>query len=175
MSGLITTRPASIAIAIWLADQSAHRSSPVMTSSSTHESTRVAERIAVRSFATEQRHDLVGAHARYFLTTGRVAQPADQPLPSALGPLSADDLQRAGDLDDLHLIPGVQPVLGPQMRRDGHLAFAVQHHHDLPRMWPVLLLLRSSITRMQALLAECAWDWRVGAGAAAALHPRAPC
>jgi hypothetical protein len=39
--GLMTTRPESMAAAICLADQSAHRSSPVMTSSSTHESTRV--------------------------------------------------------------------------------------------------------------------------------------
>src|SRR5260370_23179095 len=121
MSGLSTARAGSMAIAIWLADQSAHRSSPVMTSSSTQESTRVAERIAVRSLATEQRHDLVGAHARYFLTADRVAQPADQPLPSALSPLSADDLQRGADRHDLHLLPALQSGRAPQTRRDCHL------------------------------------------------------
>src|SRR5262249_34123236 len=130
--GLITTRPASSAAAISVADQSAHLSSAVMTSSSTHESTRVAGRIAARSFATEQRHDLVGAHASYFVTSSRATQPADQSLPSALGPLGAYDLQRVADLDDLNFIPGVQSVLSPQIRRDGHLALAVQHHDYLP-------------------------------------------
>src|ERR1039457_2864994 len=100
MIGLITTRPTSMAAAISRADQSAHCSSPVMTSRSTQESTRVAGRMA-GSLATQQRHDLVGAHTRHVLPGGRVAQPPDQPLPSALGPLDADDLKRAADLDDL--------------------------------------------------------------------------
>jgi hypothetical protein len=26
----------------------------------------------------------------------------------------------------------MQPVLGPELSRDGHLALAVQHHDDLP-------------------------------------------
>src|ERR1700752_2486574 len=119
MSGLITTRPVSMAAAICCADQSAHCSSPVMTSSRTQESTKMAGRIAAGSLATQQRHDLVGAHARHVLAGGRVTQPPDQPLPSALGTLRADDLKRASDLYDLDLVPGVQPVLGPQMRRDG--------------------------------------------------------
>src|SRR5690242_17092130 len=112
MSGLITTRPASMADAIWPADQSAQRSSPVITSSSTQESTRVAGRIAAGSLATQQRHDLVGAHARHLLAGRRVAQPPDQPLPSGLGSLGADDLKRAVDLDDLDIVAGVQPILG---------------------------------------------------------------
>src|ERR1700721_302975 len=131
MSGLITTRPASMAAAISWADQSAHCSSPVVTSSSTQESTRVAGRIADGSLATQQRHDLVGAHARHLLAGRRIAQSADHPLPPALGSLDADDLKRAADLDDLYLVPGVQPVLGPQVRRDGQLALAVQNH-DAP-------------------------------------------
>src|ERR1035437_4766280 len=141
MRGLITTRPASTAAAICAADQSAHCSSPVMTSSSTQESTRVAGRSAGASLATEQRHDLVGAHARHvlaggrpphLLAGGRPADPPAQPLPPALSPFGADDLERAANLDDLDIIPGMQPVLGPQMRRDGHLACAVQYHHSLP-------------------------------------------
>src|SRR5450756_65046 len=131
MSGLITTRPASMAAAISCADQSAHCLSPVMTSRSTQESTRVAGRMAAGSLATQQRHDLVGAHAGHVLAGGGVAQSPDQPLPPALGPLSADDLKLPADLDDLDLISGVQPVLGPQVRRDGQLAFAVQHHDSL--------------------------------------------
>lgn len=111
MNGSITTRPASRAAAISLADQSAHLSFPVMTSRSTHESTRVAERIAATSFATEQRHDLVGTHARYFLAGGRAVQPANQSLPSALGPLSADDLQRVADLDASTSSPACSPCL----------------------------------------------------------------
>src|SRR5579863_5198910 len=131
MSGLMTTLPASMAAAISRADQSAHCSSPVMTSRSTQESTRVAGRIAAGSLATQQRHDLVGAHARHVLPGGGVAQTPDQPLPPALCSLGADDLKRAANLDDLDLIPGVQPVLGPQVRRDGHLPFAIQHHDSL--------------------------------------------
>src|ERR1039457_3244059 len=109
MRGLITTRPASTAAAICAADQSAHGASPVLTSSSTQESTRVAEWSAEASLATEQ---------------------PDQPLSPALTPFRADDLERAANLYDLDIIPGMQPVLGPQMRRDGHLAFAVQYHHS---------------------------------------------
>src|SRR6202042_3519648 len=115
MSGLITTRPTSMAAAISRADQSAHCSSPVMTSRSTQESIMVARWIAERSLATQQRHDLVGAHACHVLAGGRVAQPPDQPLPPGFGSLGADDLERAADLDDLDLIAGVQPVLVPQM------------------------------------------------------------
>src|ERR1700756_627945 len=132
MSGLMTTRPASMAAAISRADQSAHCSSPVMTSRSTQESTRVAGRMAAGSLATQQRHDLVGAHARAPLAGGRVAQPPDQPLAPAFSPLGTDDLKRAVDLNNLDLVAGVQPVLGPQVRRDGQLAFAVQHHDGLP-------------------------------------------
>jgi len=99
---------------------------------------------AAISCADQQRHDLVGAHARHVLAGGGVAQPPDQPLPPALGPLSADDLKLPANLDDLDLISGVQPVLGPQVRRDGQLAFAVQHHDSLPLKCPVLRLLRNS-------------------------------
>src|ERR1035437_8055493 len=119
MRGLITTRPASTAAAICAADQSAHCSSPVMTSSSTQESTRVAGRSAGASLATEQRHDLVGAHARHVLAGGRTAEPPDQPLPPALSPFGADDLERAANLDDLDIIPGMQPVLRSEERRVG--------------------------------------------------------
>src|SRR5581483_205735 len=101
-----------------------------MTSSSTQESTRVAGRIA-GLFATQQRHDLVGAHARDVVPGGGVAQAAGQPPPPGLGPLGADDPERTADLDNLDLVPSVQPVLGPQMRRDGHLAFAVQLTHPI--------------------------------------------
>src|ERR1700761_2029381 len=126
MSGLITTRPASMAAAICAADQSAQRSSPGMTSRRTHESIRVAGRIAAGLLATEEGHDLVGAHARGLLPAGGAAQPADQPLPPALGSLRADDLEGATDLDDLDLVPRVQAELGPQVRGYGQLAFAVQ-------------------------------------------------
>src|SRR5579859_1936043 len=132
MRGLITTRPASMAAAICLADQSAQSSSPVMTSSSTQESTMVAGRIAAGSLATQQRHDLVGTHARDVPAGGRVTQPPDQPLPPTLCSLGTDDLQRTTSLDDLDLIPGMQPVFDPQMRRDSHLALAVQHHDPPP-------------------------------------------
>src|ERR1700722_777432 len=131
MSGLMTTLPASMAAAISRPDQSAHCSSSVMTSSSTQESTRVAGRIAAGSLATQQRHDLVGAHPRHFLASRRIAQPPNQPLPPALGSLGADDLKRAAAFDDLHLVPGMHPVLGPQIRWDGQLALAVQNHDDL--------------------------------------------
>src|SRR3984957_17782254 len=120
-----------MAAAISRPDQSAHCSSSVMTSSSTQESTRVPGRIAAGSLATQQRHDLVGAHPRHFLASRRIAQPPNQPLPPALGSLGADDLKRAADFDDLHLVPGMHPVLGPQIRWDGQLALAVQNHDDL--------------------------------------------
>ena len=94
---------------------------------------RVAGRIAAGLLATEEGHDLVGAHASDVLPGGGAAQPPDQPLPAALGPLCADDLKGTAHLDDLDLVPGVQPVLGPQMRRDGYLAFAVQYYGGLPR------------------------------------------
>src|SRR5579862_6503206 len=132
MSGLITARPVSMAAAISAPDQSAHCRSPVMTSRSTHESMRVAGRIAAGLLATEEGHDLIGAHARDVLPGGGAAQPPDQPLPPALGPLGADDLESAIHLDDLDLVPGVQPVLGPQVRRDRQLTFAVQNHDSLP-------------------------------------------
>src|SRR5579864_2732041 len=104
MSGLITTRPVSRAAATRCADQSAHCSSPVMTSRRTQESTKIAGRIAAGSLATQQRHDLVGAHTRHLLAGCRVAQPPDQSLPPALGSLDADDLKRAASLHDLDLI-----------------------------------------------------------------------
>src|ERR1039457_1320411 len=132
MRGVITTRPASPAPAICAAHQSAHRSSPVMTSSSTQESTRVAEWSAEASLATEQRHDLVRAHARHVLAGGRTAEPPDRPLSPALSPCRPDDPEPPANLYDLGIIPGRPPVPGPQMRRDGHLAFAVQYHHSLP-------------------------------------------
>src|ERR1700751_2110072 len=113
MSGLITTRPESMAAAIRAADQSAHCSSPVMTSNSTQESTRVAGRIAAGSVATQQRHDLVGAHPCHVLAGGRVPQSPNQPLPPALSSLGADDLERPSNLDDLDFIPGMQSVLCP--------------------------------------------------------------
>src|ERR1700761_322330 len=108
-----------MAAAISRADQSAHCSSPVMTSSSTQESISVAGRIAAGSLATQQRHDLVGAHARDFLAGGRVPKAPDQALPPAFGSLGADNLKHAASLDNLDLIAGVQSVLGPQVRRDG--------------------------------------------------------
>lgn len=37
----------------------------------------------------------VGAHARHILAGGRAAEPPDQPLPAALGPFGADDLEDA--------------------------------------------------------------------------------
>src|SRR3954471_8825543 len=113
MSGLITTRPASMAVAICAADQSAHCSSPVMTSRRTHESMRVAGRIAAGLLATQQGHDLVGAHARDVLPAGGAAQPPGQPLPSAFGSFGAHDLEGAAYLDDLDLVPRAQPELGP--------------------------------------------------------------
>jgi hypothetical protein len=84
----------------------------------------VADGIAAGSLATQQRHDLVSAHARHVPAGGRVAQPPDQPLPPALSSLGADYLKHAADLDDLNLIAGMQSVLGSQMRRDGQLALA---------------------------------------------------
>src|ERR1700722_2653473 len=119
MSGLMTTLPASMAAAISRADQSAHCSSPVMTSRSTQESMRVAGRIAAGSLATQQRHDLIGGHAYHVRAGPRSPPPPAQPLSPALSPLRTDDLQRAVDLDDLNLVPGVQPVLGTQLRRYG--------------------------------------------------------
>ncbi len=50
-----------------------------------------------------------------------------------IGSLGADDLQRAADLDDLDLIPGMQPVLSPQLRRDGqYVATAPAARHQAP-------------------------------------------
>src|SRR5580692_10532559 len=95
MIGLITARPSSMAAAIRAADQSAQFSSPVMTSSSTQESIKVAVRMAAGLFATQQRHDLIGAHARHVLSGGGIPQPPGQPLSPALGSLAPDDLQRA--------------------------------------------------------------------------------
>src|SRR5690348_14074313 len=128
MSGLMTTRPLSMAAVICPADQSAHCLSPVMTSSSTQESTRVAGRIGVGSLATEQRHDLVGTHARYISRSCRITQPPDQPLAPAFCALLAHYLQRTVHLGNLNLVAGMQAELGPEVRRDGHLALAVQHH-----------------------------------------------
>src|ERR1700683_3600219 len=132
MSGLITTRPASMAVAICPADQSAHCSSPVMTSSSTHESTRVTGLITGGSLATQQRHDLVGAQVGHVAAGRRVAQPPDRALSPGLRSLRPHDLQGAVELDDLDVVADVQVVLVPQVRRYGHLPFAVQHHDGLP-------------------------------------------
>src|SRR5712691_8602045 len=77
MSGLITTRPLSMAAAICPADQSAHRSSPVMTSSRTQESTRVAGLIATGLVGTEQRHDLIRAQASHLCAADRIATDLD--------------------------------------------------------------------------------------------------
>jgi hypothetical protein len=74
---------------------------------------RVAGRIADGLLATQQGHDLVGTHARDILPGGSVAQSPDQSLPPALGPLSADDLESAADLDNLDFVPRVQAELGP--------------------------------------------------------------
>src|SRR5712691_5412173 len=131
MSGLITTRPLSMAAAICPADQSAHRSSPVMTSSRTQESTRVAGLIATGLVGTEQRHDLIRAQASHLCAASRIAQPPDQTLAPALRCLIAHNLEHTTDLDYLDLIPGMQPVLGSQVRGDGDLALTVQHHDTL--------------------------------------------
>src|SRR5258708_10632824 len=134
MKGLHSTRPGSAASAICPADQSTHFSSPVMTSSSTHESTRVAGLIAARSVATEQRHDLVGTHAIHGPAGSRVPQSPHQALAPSFGPLGAHDRQGTADLDNLYLVARIQDVLRPQMRRDSHLTLAVQHHDALRRV-----------------------------------------
>ena len=94
MSGLITTRPVSMAAAISAVDQAAHCSSSVMTSSSTHEWTRAAGRIAAGSLATEQRHDLVSAHAGHVPAGGCVAQPQVGGLPPVCRASAATALGR---------------------------------------------------------------------------------
>src|SRR5580698_7203442 len=147
MSGLMTTRPESMAAAICPADQSAHRSSPVMTSSSTHESTSVVALIAPRSVATKQRHDLVGAQAGHVAAGSRVTQPARQALPPGFGSFRTHNLQRAVEVDDFDLVANMQAVLVPQVRRDGHLTLAVQHHDALPSPYPVLRLPRNTTSR----------------------------
>src|ERR1022692_416829 len=140
-----------MATAICSADQSAHCSSPVITSSSTQESTSVAGRIAAgpidaMSLATEQCHDLVGTQAGHVPAGRRVTQPPGQALAPGLRRLVAHNLQGTPYLDDLDLIAGMQAILNPQMRRDGHLALAVQHHDSLPRVWTIVLLLPCNTT-----------------------------
>src|SRR5579875_2451335 len=154
MIGLMTARPWSMAVAICPAAQSAQRLSAVMTSSSTQESIRVAGRMAAGLLATQQRHDLVGGHARHIPPGGGVPQPPGQPLPSAFGSLTPDDLQCAVDLDDLDFVARVQPVFGSQVRGDGQLALAVQHHSHLQALYPVLRLLRNSIREYSLHLPE---------------------
>src|SRR5580658_4438209 len=149
MSGLMTTRPESMAAAICPADQSAHRSSPMMTSSSTHESTRVVGLIAPGSLATEQRHDLVGAQARHIAAGSSVTQLADQAPPPGLRSLRAHDLQCALDVDHFDLVANVQVILVPQVRRDRHLALTVQHHDALPSRYPVLRLPRNTSSAVE--------------------------
>ena len=63
--------------------------------------------------ATEQRHDLVGAHARHILAGSRIAESPDQPLPPALGPFRADDLEDAAlrELPDFCGYAGVTGVM----------------------------------------------------------------
>src|SRR6266704_7125217 len=134
MSGLITTRPASRASAIRLADQSAHRGSPVATSRITHESTSVAGRTAAGLLGTEQVHDLVGAHSLDVRARRGVAQPPDEALTPGLRPLGPDDLQDPADLHHLDLIAFTQAELGAKMGRYRHLPLAVQHHRGLHRV-----------------------------------------
>src|SRR5207237_1513834 len=131
MRGLITTRPASRASAIRCADQSAHRGSPVATSRITHESTRVAGRRAAGLLATEQVHDLLGAHSLDVRARRGVAQPPDQALPPGLRPLGPDDLQDPADLHHLDLVAFMQAELGAKTGRYSHLPLAVQHHGAL--------------------------------------------
>src|ERR1700759_2778953 len=131
MSGLITARPASRAAAIWLADQSAQCASPVMTSSSTHESISVADRMAAGSVIAQQGHDVVSAQAGHVTAAGRVTQPPGQTLSTGWPCLGAHDLQVTVDFNDLDVVTCVQSVLSSQLRRDGHLALAVQHHGAL--------------------------------------------
>src|ERR1700684_940078 len=146
MSGLMTTRPESMAAAICPADHSAHRSSPVMTSSSTHESTRGVPLIGQPSVATEQRHDLVGTQAGHVAAGSRVTQPPHQALPPGFGSFRTHNLQCAVEVDDFDLVASMQVVLVPQVRRDGHLALTVQHHDALPSGYPVLRLPRNTNT-----------------------------
>jgi hypothetical protein len=91
----------------------------------------VAGLIAMGLFGTEQRHDLIGAHASHLAAAGRVPQPPNQSLSPALRSLGPHNLQHTTDLDYLNLISAVQSMLGPQVRGDGDLALAVQYH-DLP-------------------------------------------
>src|SRR5256886_13537203 len=133
MSGLSTARPASRTSAIRLAEHCAHRGSPVATSRITHESTRVAGRIAAGLLGTEQVHDLVGAHSLDVRARRGVAQPPDQALTPGLRPLGLDDPQAPVDLHHLDLIAFTQAELGAKMGRYGHLPLAVQYHGDLPR------------------------------------------
>src|ERR1700761_9245958 len=144
MSGLMTTRPESMAAPICPADQSAHRASPVMTSSSTHESTRVAGRIAAGSVATQQRHDLVGAQAGHVFAGRRVTQPPGQTLTPGFLVLTGDDLQMSVHLYNLDRIACVQPVFRAQVGGDRHLSLAVQHHGRSSLPSYVIHLLRNT-------------------------------
>src|SRR5262245_19582570 len=118
-----------------------------MTSSNTQESTSVAGTNAATLLGTEQRHDLVSTHASDLPAGSSATQPPDQSLTPALRPLGTDDLQSATHLDDLDLITRMQGILRPQMRRDGHLTLAIQHHEArLLPSYPVLLLPRNTTT-----------------------------
>ena len=89
--------------------------------------------MAAGSLATEQRHDLVGAHARYISRGCRITEPPDQPLAPGPRAFGAHYLQRTIHLGNLNLVASMQAELGPELRRDGHLAFAVQHHDTRTR------------------------------------------
>jgi hypothetical protein len=87
--------------------------------------------MAMGLFGTEQRHDLIGAHASDLAAAGCVPQPPDRSLSPALCSLGTHNLEHTADLYYLNLISGVQSMLGPQVRGDGDLALAVQYHDPL--------------------------------------------
>src|SRR6266508_6782229 len=112
MIGLTTSEPASLAAPIASSDHSAQVASSVRASSSTQVSTSVSSTWATDSLellATQQLHQLIGAHTRRRLA----AHAADQAASAGLAVRCANDPQRSAIVDDLDLGALAQVVPAP--------------------------------------------------------------
>src|SRR6266508_6113736 len=137
MIALTTSEPVSPAEDIAASDQSAQVGSSVRVSRSTHVSTSVSSLRATVSrelLATQQFHQLVGAHGR----RRPAPHPADLPLGPGLAAGRPHDPQRPAVLDHLDLVTLVEVVLASELRGDGHLTLAVQSHARLPKQYYVI-------------------------------------
>src|SRR4051794_29411356 len=126
----MTSGPSSAARASASADQSAHRGSSVVRSRITQASTRVDGACTTDSsvLATQQFHDLVGAHAAGAPATQIRRQAASR----RVIPLGADDAGGIPVYDEAHLVALVQSKLLADVDRYGHLPLGRDAHESTP-------------------------------------------